>query len=196
MNASALVLPCVLVLSACSSTSARVDPLRDPQLLPAAASSAVVRRDATLALSSVTDARVSAAGERAWVDDRLTLPVHDLVRDYLRAELDRAAGFARATDPAHADYSLAIQIVEFGATLDETWSASDGVGRTVLRATLVRTKDAKTLLDRTYAQEVSEKRVLLGDVDPVRLAGHSLAHVTAQVLSDLGRLDLATPSAP
>lgn len=196
MKSTARAVSCALLLCACSSTPSRVDPLRDPNLLPAASSAAVVRRDATLALIAVTDGRTLAADERAIVDDRLVLPVHDLVRDYLRAELDRAAGFARASDPSRADFTLAVNIVEFGSRLDESVTTSDGSGRAVLRATLVRTKDRATLLDRTYAQEVSEKRVLLGDVDPVRLAGHALAHVTSQVLSDLARVDLAAAPSP
>lgn len=196
MNRLVFALLCSVLACACSSTAARVDPLRDPNLLPAASAAAVVRRDASLALVGVTDARASAVGERAVVDERLVLPVHDLVRDYLRGELDRASGFARAADPARPDFALSVQVVEFGARIDDSMTASDGTGRTVLRATLVRTKDGKALLDRTYAQEVSEKRVMLGDVDPVRLAGHSLSHVTSQVLSDLARLDLAAAQDP
>ncbi|MCC7170822.1 MAG: hypothetical protein IT459_10255 [Planctomycetes bacterium] len=196
MKSIAWAVSCALVLCACSSTPSRVDPLRDPSLLPAASAAAVVRRDATLALTAVTDARAIGAGERAVVDDRLVLPVHDLVRDYLRAELDRASGFARASEPSRADFTLAVSIVEFGSRLDESVTTSDGNGRAVLRATLVRTKDGATLLDRTYAQEVSEKRVMLGEVDPVRLAGHALAHVTSQVLSDLARVDLQVAPSP
>lgn len=196
MNTPMLALLCSIALTACSSTPPRVDPLRDANLLPAASTAAVVRREATLALSAVTDGRASPAAERALVDDRLVLPVHDLVRDYLRGELDRSAGFTRAGDPARAEFTVAVNIVEFGARLDESMTASDGTGRTVLRVTLVRVQDGKALLDRTYAQEVSEKRVLLGDVDPVRLAGHSLAHVTSQVLADLARVDLVGAPAP
>jgi hypothetical protein len=184
----------VVTTAACSSTPPLVDPLRDPALLPYAATTAVVQRPASLALVSVEDVRTADASERAVVDDRLALPVADVVRDYLRRELDHAGAFARAGDPATADLRLSVKVMGFGARLDDDWNSSDGAGRTVLRVALVRARDQKLLLDRTYAQEVAEKRVMLGSVDPVKLAGHSLSHVVALVHADLARLDVDVPS--